>query len=1002
MLQKVIIFLSLLFTTEVVAQQTLYRHFTVEDGLPSLTVHQIVQDHQGYIWFATDKGIGKYDGYQFTNFTIKNGLPSNNIREFFVDTQNRIWLIGDGQKVTYIQNNSIITVKAPIENITIKEKGIHQGKENIWIDSEEGIFYFEKNKLKTFDLPNSNWNFLGLNDNNEKLFYTDNGEIFNENDVNHTFSIPLNSEDSIDSRIFQWEKDWIYFETENQLYFLNTQNENDTLVPVNLSSAMSIAQQRPPFLVARRDIGYLDKNNTIQKEYIHNANFRLQGAFKDREENWWLSSANDGVYLLSANAQLAKTFNTSNGLDDHFVTAVTKDKDGTTYIGTENGDLYSLDLIENYPNLHSLNNARNIKSLQANEDFLFVGSKKGLHLLDIENFNFDDFGFGFAADLILVNCAAPSCSFQKNSQNFFISGDLGQVNNLFLKENKLYIASETGVWLMILDGKNTYEIHQLTDNFAHSAVVTSDKLYTSTSTGVFEYQFENEHSLSKSKSLLSYPTLHLALGNDDDIWFGTDGYGVFHYKNKKAKLIASTSRDIVEKIIIDQEENVWAATNFGVKKIVAKNGEYMVRPYQVADGLPTRETSTLYSDQQNIYIGTNRGLTILDKLKLSNNQATPPVFITRLFINNKPVELKKRFRLPYFKNNLSIEFVGISIKSNKQLTYQYKLTGSDRKWQTTQNNELSFRGLSPKRYTFHIRAIDVEGKASEEKIIQLHIIPPFWQTLWFRAILTVLICAGLYWLIQNRIRATEKKEQEKAQIQQERTVLQLKVAEEKAEVERINNELAKSKLETLQAQMNPHFAYNALTSIQKLVLKKDNKTANKYLVKFARLMRQFLEASKETYIPLHKEIELLQLYIEMEQLRFKDKFEVKYEIDPHVNLMKVPIPSMLLQVFVENAINHGLVYKEDKGLLLFKVKKDREQIICIVEDDGIGRKKAQEIKKQSAGSYKGLGMKITYERVKYLNMMEDVTVHIDIEDDILGEIDGGTRVSVIIEMGENA
>jgi LytS/YehU family sensor histidine kinase len=260
-----------------------------------------------------------------------------------------------------------------------------------------------------------------------------------------------------------------------------------------------------------------------------------------------------------------------------------------------------------------------------------------------------------------------------------------------------------------------------------------------------------------------------------------------------------------------------------------------------------------------------------------------------------------------------------------------------------------------------------------------------------------LALTGIYFFIQWRTKVIERREQEKLKSQQEKAELEVKVAQEKAEIERIENELAKSKLETLQAQMNPHFAYNALTSIQKFILKKDNKTANKYLVKFARLMRLFLESSKESFVSLEREIELLQLYIEMEQLRFKDKFEVVYAIDPNVNILEIPIPSMLLQIFVENAINHGLVYKEGKGQLKFAVEQHKNEVWCIVEDDGIGRKKAQEIKKQTTGAYKSLGMKISRERVKYLNITENTQVQIQIDDEILGEGNGGTRVIVKIK-----
>ena len=589
---------------------------------------------------------------------------------------------------------------------------------------------------------------------------------------------------------------------------------------------------------------------------------------------------------------------------------------------------------------------------------------------------------------------------KKKSQNFQISGNFSDINDLFLYENKLFVASQNGIWQLILDDALVFRGQQITSEPAQSVVVYGNEIWAGTKNGILKFDLKDPKLSKNAIKKFNYPVNHIALGTENDLWIGSDGYGIFHFNNKKLRQLPSTERDIIEEIIKDETDNLWAATSQGVKRILKKDNDYEIRAYKVIDGLPTKQTNSIFLDKQNIYVGTNQGFTILNKIRLSQNNVRPPIFITNISVNNLNKKPQPKFSLHYKENSITIEYVGISIKSNKELVYLYKMDGIDKKWQTTESTQLSYRGLSSGRYVFHIKAIDIEGKSSDERVVSFYIRPPYWETWWFYTLIMLGSLGLVYYFTQRRVQNVKQRAREKAKVQQEKNALQLKVAEEKAEIERVNNELARSKLETLQAQMNPHFAYNALTSIQKLILKKDNRTANRYLVKFARLMRQFLEASAETYIPLDKEIELLQLYIEMEQLRFKDKFAVTYEIDPALKLHEVPIPSMLLQIFIENAINHGLVYKKDNGMLTFKVYEQDKAIWCVIEDDGIGRKKGQEIKRESKGVYRGLGMKISQERVKYLNMMEDVNVKIHIEDDILGGDGGGTRVNVVINYGQ--
>ncbi|WP_024771576.1 histidine kinase [Aquimarina macrocephali] len=207
-----------------------------------------------------------------------------------------------------------------------------------------------------------------------------------------------------------------------------------------------------------------------------------------------------------------------------------------------------------------------------------------------------------------------------------------------------------------------------------------------------------------------------------------------------------------------------------------------------------------------------------------------------------------------------------------------------------------------------------------------------------------------------------------------------------------NNLLA---LKSLRSQMNPHFIFNALNSVNTFIATSDERTANRYLTDFSLLMRAVLENSEEDFIPLEKEIELLRLYVQLEHFRFQDKFEYTVEVDPEIDINEYMIPPMLLQPYVENAVWHGLRYKTEKGLLSIRFQKETsESIEIIITDDGIGRKKSKELKTQNQKLQKSRGMGNIKKRIAILNKMYKDKVDVFISD--LDNTEG-TQVKLILK-----
>jgi len=219
----------------------------------------------------------------------------------------------------------------------------------------------------------------------------------------------------------------------------------------------------------------------------------------------------------------------------------------------------------------------------------------------------------------------------------------------------------------------------------------------------------------------------------------------------------------------------------------------------------------------------------------------------------------------------------------------------------------------------------------------------------------------------------------------------------KRKISEMNHKISEVTQKNLRQQMNPHFIFNTLNSIQYYMYQHDKISTNNYLTKFSLLMRKTLENSQHTSIPIKDELDALELYLELEALRFKEKFEYSITVDDDIDTMILKIPTMLIQPYVENSISHGLVNKEEKGFVHVDLKLDDERLVCTIEDNGIGRKAAMEIKNKKNGNHNSLGTKITESRLSLVNSLYGQSMKIDYTD--LEDEQGngtGTRVRIYI------
>ena len=256
---------------------------------------------------------------------------------------------------------------------------------------------------------------------------------------------------------------------------------------------------------------------------------------------------------------------------------------------------------------------------------------------------------------------------------------------------------------------------------------------------------------------------------------------------------------------------------------------------------------------------------------------------------------------------------------------------------------------------------------AKEKKIQLYV---FISAIGLIGLFTILIVRN------NRL----KRKKDQLQLMMKEANILMEKQKREQEVAQLHQQKTELEMQALRAQMNPHFIFNCLSSVNRFILINKTEEASDYLTKFSRLIRMALHNSEKSYITLENELEALRLYLDLERLRFKNAFNYSISLINTIDVSAVFIPPMLLQPFIENAIWHGLMHKQDAGFLDIKLSIEEEILTCIITDNGIGRNNAAVINSKSAEKNKSMGVKITTERLALLNRNEDEQAVFDIED----------------------
>lgn len=938
------IFLILLSSIDLTSQEDFiptYKNITIEDGLPTNVVYSVFIDNEGFVWFGTDQGAVKYNGYKYQNFTSENGLPSNSVFGFYQDNKDRIWFRTFSDQLSYYKNDSIYkpsvndTLSKLIEgriivSLKVIDDKIYFGTIGGMNTKDGGVFEGDLSHIKSSLEATSDYGFTPINvleiDDSSFVYGTYNvtkgngGKYKNFQPKEVVFYNGINTSTLVLQTTSQGIGHFEFCKDKNGNYAislgskLNIADHQKVLKTFLLESSIQCVAPYNGGVVAGSKAGdVLCVNSTNTNGYHQVFHFKLEGevsSFVEGENGaLWISTLNKGVYLIP----------------DYQVKSIPYNEIPTSIVS--NDDKVFVGFVDGSVKCYADSLENGCKAISPRQKVLTIQS------LSKKN-----------DGSILVGINQSGCNVISDDHLAF--KELGPIGNIYS-----YISNENGTeWY----GNHLGFFKSINDQIVFSSLeigfnkrvkslcVQGDELWVGTKKGLWKYdgvevklQFPDSELATSEISNILWDKLN------DRIIVSTTSNGLYIInKNKVFQFTISNglSSNVINKFLIEGN-NIWLATSKGVNLIENYLNDFNVRHFGKEQGLLSNKINDIIKSKGAIWMISDIGLTKMPSGKRPLVKVPQPYFTT-FKVNEINKKMSNIFNLNYDQNNLFIEFFNKSYIENS--LFEYQLVGVDPQPIVISDNSVRYPALLPGNYQFKVRSISDTDEKSDWKTLDIIITKPIWKEWYFYVIIVVLIVLLGFVVVNRRLRNLNHK-----------LLLQKKL-----------NELER---QALQSQMNPHFIFNSLNSIQSFIASNSKVESMKYLSTFAQLMRLVLISTREEGIPLSDEIKVLDNYMSLEQLRSDNKFSYSIQIKDSIETELIDIPSMIIQPYIENAIIHGLLNKEGEGHILIEFELEEGSVLCTIEDNGIGRQKSQELKKNRNFEHKSYGILISTERLNLLN-----------------------------------
>lgn len=480
------------------------------------------------------------------------------------------------------------------------------------------------------------------------------------------------------------------------------------------------------------------------------------------------------------------------------------------------------------------------------------------------------------------------------------------------------------------------------------------------------------------------PVIATAMASWEDSTYIATANGILHFVGNQCKGFLKANNASLLQMVVQMEQKkgyLYLAGTGGFQKLNLRTRR--AQGLDISDGLLSNKVLQFALLEEYLILLTSKGIQRIKQEVLEKPPIQLKASINALYMNGQTIERKQEGVFQYFENELEVQLRAPYWRDKSNLSYVYRLVGLDKTWKELPiyQDRIIYNALPAGQYTFEVSIKDKKHLESPVTSYSFAIAPPFWETWWFLSlcILGVVLLVSLFFLVRISI----LKKQNKLLLDKEA----------------IEKQLVESQQTALRAQMNPHFMFNALNSIQEMIIVNDKKAASNYLGKFADLMRLYLNQSREESITLSEELAALQLYLELEQVRFEDNLQVTLEVAPDLVPEELTLPPMLIQPYVENAFKHGLLHQpKNKQLYLeFKIDQQKQQLCCLIQDNGIGRAHSAQIKKAQNIHHHSFASSATQKRLDLLNYNRKKLITVDIEDLVDEQGNGiGTAVYLCI------
>lgn len=947
------------------SQEPLTRKISFLEGLTSDVVYDLFVDKSGLLYLGTDKGLVSYNGVHFEQIKIIQGL-GNSISSIQQDQSGRIWCKNFANQLFVLENNQLLLdqnvaklLKSSDGNLVdfaVADNSLYilmQDKIYVYSDGKIALIYEnEQRDLNVF-------NAIIYSKDNKALYVTSTEFIYTfENAV----LIEKKATDLGQKVIAVFNGKLAYsFKSLTDNYIFGRDSIKLTNLDLKKTFFNRLSSTKDNlWLCTNRGIYEFDsKNKKFKKGFLHE--IRITDIVEDLEGNHWISSLDEGLFLLPNRKIFELKIEFSSKRRKVTYTRISRGTNGNYFVGTNDGRILECTpqgkkVLEYHTSWD--NNIEFISfvddTMMTNYGFFKIGDPKPIYGANY-------FGKGLEHDdkgnLLVANPAFGA----------LISKDLKLVPEFKNPRNKFKLIKYgyNRVPTLVLRDKRTRSI------LYHRA---DQKYYYGFIDGLFVYDSRGNEVEIKTQNQEPIIAMEMLENADGSIWVASSQSGLYLIKNQKIIKQISRKNGLSGDNCIRIEKDssgIWIVTetgfdyyNFKTKRV--QNAELNL----CIKGITINDIAVYKSI---IALATNQGIYYFDKNVL--NELTMPRFtFTEFLVNNKKVHPKKNLVLKYDENNINIKFNTIHYRSLGNYNYRYRLMGLDEKWysQSSNSKNINFLALTPGKYKFQIN-IKIGEKYTPIQEISFEIAKPFWLQFWFLTITILGLIALLYFVYRWAVVKTRKSEELKEQ-------------------------LALSQLTALRSQMNPHFIFNVLNAVQGLIYSNQKSKASDYLGKFSDLMRSILDTSDKNEVTIEKEFETIDLYVSLEKARFEDNLEYEISVPEGVDLAEHKIPSMIIQPFVENAIKHGLMHKIGFKKLEIKLELLEDVWCFTVDDNGIGRK-ASEIINQKIKKHISFATKAIDNRVKLINKTSDITIDIEVIDKKSNYDDSlGTRIKIYIPL----